>query len=976
MLERASDGEAGVDCEDPLVMTACLLDSEDCPAACREASDEDPEDIVVKSGDLAVTATAADGKKVIRNWVSDLDTLTFKTSEEVSISRVVLERYGYSTANNVESVWLEDEDGNIISNKTSSLNTKGQAKLTIDKKYRTVDGTLNATIVLQTTELDEWSTIGFKVVEVESTAENLNLKDYTPATYDIVSYDGTKVVFTVRWGSDTYNYAEWESYEVAKFKVRAADDSAIVVNGFTLKNVAESLKLDVEDYLADVEVYVDDEEVKGVKYSTDKDELTVSFNDVDVAAKESATFSVNIELSQLEDYGQHIQYSLQWISDFRAVEKKTGARISSDSFKDQAWSAIVLKMKDYTFAGGKVRINNEKLGAVDAAIDATDVLVARWEIEVSEAIEGDLSIIATVKQWSNSVAVDKVIERIVIDVAGEEYEGTLSNGKYVFSGVEIEESGKIKVLIDTKDAPTYEGSTITFSMDWFDGFEYSDSDDHTKVDISGSLTFSKVTIQWARGSLTNSLKDEVEYKLNEVNRYTVFEGEYTAKKADVYLNTFAAAFTNVDLENNRVTFYLSINGKEVADAKVSNLSATDDFNKVLIKAGESAKIKLEAEVDARTVADFWKASLTLGGVDTNDNDIDNVSRNTVTMSVVEAGTTAISTTATKDTVLLRKASESAVAEFIVKSDNGSEVDLDSIEFTVAWTTIDNGEDWIDVYVDESSEDVTCSANTCKVEGLTNKLDKNGIVVKIELADEVELDTDGLTEVTVSWLKVNGKPFTNSFKKAYADAVILFSQEDKWDYTLFKIVELKKYNSSTIVKDLIFNDWGTASSEAKCTASKTENKWTEAVATHIAANCKDGFVDAVPATCTTKKEGWISDDVNTHIADNCEDGFTPVEPATCTTSETEDKWTTDVTTHIADNCEDGFTPAANANITKWIAGELSVGDTFEIDNVATTVSISSMSYVVDGKQLQLSRSVYGDYFRADDGSNLRVFSNNN
>jgi hypothetical protein len=66
----------------------------DCPAACREdASDEKDSDEKVKSGDLAVEATANNGKAILADGVSDMDTLTFKTSEEVEITRVTLERY-------------------------------------------------------------------------------------------------------------------------------------------------------------------------------------------------------------------------------------------------------------------------------------------------------------------------------------------------------------------------------------------------------------------------------------------------------------------------------------------------------------------------------------------------------------------------------------------------------------------------------------------------------------------------------------------------------------------------------------------------------------------------------------------------------------------------------------------------------------------------------------------------------------------
>jgi hypothetical protein len=125
MLMR-SEGGSNVDCEEPTIALACLdpeLDSyKDCPAACREGANKD-EDGVVKSGDLAVTAKAAEGRKAIIGGISDLDTLTFKTSEDVTISSVTLERYGYSTIDDVVSVQLEDEDGNIIAD-AKELNNK------------------------------------------------------------------------------------------------------------------------------------------------------------------------------------------------------------------------------------------------------------------------------------------------------------------------------------------------------------------------------------------------------------------------------------------------------------------------------------------------------------------------------------------------------------------------------------------------------------------------------------------------------------------------------------------------------------------------------------------------------------------------------------------------------------------------------------------------------------------------------------
>jgi len=75
--------------------------------------------------------------------------LNFKTSEEVSITKVTLERYGYSKAAAISGVRLEDGEGNIIAEERS-VNDKDRVTLSLKKDYRTVDGTLLATVVVRT----------------------------------------------------------------------------------------------------------------------------------------------------------------------------------------------------------------------------------------------------------------------------------------------------------------------------------------------------------------------------------------------------------------------------------------------------------------------------------------------------------------------------------------------------------------------------------------------------------------------------------------------------------------------------------------------------------------------------------------------------------------------------------------------------------------------------------------------------------
>jgi hypothetical protein len=311
-----------VDCDDPVVALACLDPEADmykeCPAACREDAGDNGEDTIVKSGDLAVTAKATEGRKVVVPGVSDTDTLTFKSSEKVNITKVVLERYGYSDADLVDEVRLEDQDGHVIADGKSL--SKDKATLTIKKDYRATDGTLNATIVVKTTGDKVGGTIGFKVVSVESSAENLNLDDYTPYTYDTVNYSGATVTVDIKGTKKDYNYEAGESYEIARLKVKAGS-SIIYVKGFTLTNASG---LDMDKFLDKLTVKVDGEDVKGLKYSVNKDDqLVISFDEMTIDMNKSALYVISASFADFDDYGEVVAYYMEKDSDINAVEKKT-----------------------------------------------------------------------------------------------------------------------------------------------------------------------------------------------------------------------------------------------------------------------------------------------------------------------------------------------------------------------------------------------------------------------------------------------------------------------------------------------------------------------------------------------------------------------------------------------------------------------------------------------------------------------------
>ena len=773
MLMRSEDNATPSVCEDTDVKVVCAVEAaageyDKCPAACRESEDNTP--VVVKSGDLAVTAKAAEGRKALVSTggaVSDLDTLTFKTSEDVTITKVVLERYGYSSAEDVDAVRLEDQDGNVIAEEKSL--SKDKATLSIKKDYRNVDGTYNATVVVRLTGNNVGGTVGFKVVDVESTAKNLNLDNYTPYTYDMVTYAGNTVTVDIKGTAKNYNYEEGESYEIARLKVKAGA-SIIYVKGFTLTNGSG---LDMADFLDKLTVKADGEEVSGLKYSVNKDdELVISFDELSIEMNKSKLFIISASFEDFDDYGEGVAYYLARESDINAVEKKTWARltVTGSYLKDDAIY--------HGFNGGKIKLANTKLGNIDAAQGSEGIVVAEGTITVTEPIS---KLGFTVNSDSKAVAA------LTLFVNGEEFEWKRTNSwagyDFTFSNVEIAESGKVQFKIDIEDNEEVATWTVklskNFNRDAFDWAKYDNSREPVKTgDVAGTISFSNITIQSARATLKNSLTKDVEFLNEETNTKVVFDGTYTAKKALVDLNKFYISWANA-LSGVDVTYYLYVDGEEVAYTDSYNSWAEEIFDDVRVKAGESVKIRLEAEVEAYgSTGSIENLYLVLGGTDEFGKDVQYAKARVMTIKVKESGSAKIEASASRNTVL-RAASNATLAQFTVKSDEEG-VKLDELKITVAAGTGATlpGEEEIELLFDGSEEDCTYAGGVFTCTDLA-----------LDLPSKVEVNLTAKKtwafDVTVNSL--NNKAQTRKFSKSFEEALVYIEkQENRGDETVFTL----------------------------------------------------------------------------------------------------------------------------------------------------------------------------------------------
>ena len=865
--EGAEGSSSTSDCDDPLVVIACAAESDACPAACREGAKED-EQAAPKSGDLQVTASAAANRKILKTGTSDLDTITFKTSEDVTISKITLERYGYSKSEQIDSVWLEDEDGNVIAD--GKWLTKDKVTLNLKKDYRTVDGKFVATVVVKTVNA-EW-TIWFKVTDAESTAKNLNLDDYSPYTYEVVDYVGSVVTVEMKGTPKTYNYEEGESYEIARVKV-AAGDNAVLVRWFTLSNAG---KVDMKESLDELTVKADSKEIKAKASVNKDDELVVSFNeDVEIDINKKVTFVLSASFKDFDDYGESVSYYIAEDADFNAVEKKNETRVNLNLTK-----AVKGNEKAYQFNGGKIKLTNTKLGNVDAAQASEGTVIA----------EGNISVTEPISKISFDVVVPSLyVDKLTMIVNGEEFDGTSNKTNDVtktknpvynftnsndsfnvdvkwtveFLGIEDEHS-KVKVLTIDNNTPTgviyyvkttnlwkngggytlytdtngtvftYDNKPITLKeyslkdpAEWSTTFHFTNvsieksgkvqftvdiADDELAggsfqvatpfngtvltsnetakydnvskqyvkaADVAGSISFSKVTIQPAKAALENNLTKDVEFLQNETAKKVVFDGTYTAKKGDIDLNKFTVtANSNALAGQNKVTFYLSIDGDEVADT--DTLGSEESFSDVRVKAGESVKIKVEAEVEAYDATIPTSAAsyqIELKGTDMNGNeDTGKGSERLMNIKIKAKGSVTIPSTSEAKTALL-KAANTTVAKFTVKPSNNNEglmLEDMTLTATVDGNSIDPSDLRVKVAgVEQDDESLTYSVN--------EEIPTEGLVVEVILKQEQA----GKVKITVK--KINDKDFNNVYEKYLVSSLVTFVNQDEGssstEYTL-------------------------------------------------------------------------------------------------------------------------------------------------------------------------------------------------
>ena len=534
------------------------------------------------------------------------------------------------------------------------------------------------------------------------------------------------------------------------------------------------------EFLDKLTVKVDGEEADGLKYSFNKeDQLVVSFDELTIDMNKSKLFVISASLADFDEYGEHVAYYLADKADISAVEKKTGARLDVAGTALKKTNAI-----RHAFNGGKIKLSNTKLGKLDASQGTEGLVIGEGNITLTEPIHKlgfTLSATGTSKAY---------VTRVTMLVAGEEYEAKKSGTDFTFSKVEIEKSGKIQFKIDIDDKDAAQSGTISltpnFNGDLFEDAEYQNARKETvsSGDVSGTISFSTVTVQAAKATFKNSLSKAVEFMNNDTNDGVVFDGTYTAKKANINLNKFyMSGAANGD--KIKVTYYLYVEGKEVASVDAYGTGAEETFDDIVVKAGESVKVRVVAEVEAYGAAKTLSGvQVFLGGTDDFDKDVEYKGAKLVDMKIVEKGSVNINAGEINKNVLL-KAKNQLLAQFTVKpADGASSVEIENISFSLtnSKTDADNTITADDISVMLGNDELEADSDFVYTD--IDKTIKDTVTVKIILNEEKA----GV--VTVKDIKVNTKKLSKEYVSQFEKAVVRLNTckdlEDGWTKFTFKV----------------------------------------------------------------------------------------------------------------------------------------------------------------------------------------------
>ena len=615
-----------------------------------------------------------------------------------------------------------------------------------------------------------------------------------------------------------------------------------------------------------------------MSYDIKDDEITVAFDEIEIWVKENAIFAMNIELSDdFDEYWDGVQFRLNAATQLKVSEKKTWARVNV-----AGWN--VTPTAEYSFNWSKIALSNTKLWTLNYAADTDDVVVAEWTFDISESLviaANTIVVTATSSIAKPAAANGAWIEAMRLVIAWEDFDAKCADTASKVTTctfdkkITIEKGGKFQLVVDL-DADAVKDATIDFKIGGqslfskttigtagtpatVNGFTYEDSKtDVLASDFVGSITLYNLKVTAAKASLENNLTKYVEFKKDQTTTNVVFDWVYTAKKQDLTLTdvnyTPSLALSNAD-DSVTLNLYIDdqlVSSTDIASTDAAAVKVNDTTTRVKIAAGESVKVRVEADAYvAAANATPYTYLVELVGEDSDGNQAGVASESTVDMKFVAAGsatvTAAKSSTVRANDVLLR-ASSLDVAEFRVAASNWN-VDLDEFRFELSrWGSaavckqaaavpgaasdpvVACGASPLanaayvtnvgDIYTDVAAVPATAlHANDVKVKVAWTNVDSeditdSGDTIIVSNIDQDEIDEDGISVIislkwvavadayTLTLTKVNSDVKALTFNKNIVPAKLSIEQRDLAGSTEYSF-KVEKYESNNTVSNVCF-----------------------------------------------------------------------------------------------------------------------------------------------------------------------------
>ena len=673
-------------CRDPLIMLACALETDDCPAECKE-KEEKPVDPADRIGDLNVRV--ADYSSTIKTapmvGTVVFNSIEFTASQSITINSIQLERIGLSSRADIKGVWFE-KDGKAVSS-AGKVTSDGKVTVNFTRGF-TVKAKETLDLVVELNGANAGSQVAFRLLDAVSSAANVNVKGDT-TTYQTVNYKVAEAAFTAVDGYNaTYKLGSQSTYTLGEFKIEnvydttAKEDKPIVVKNLLLNN-AEGI--DLQGLLQNVKVYRDGKVVS--KYVTlEGRDMTIAFDNDVIDGGRTATYTIIGEIGALERVPSKVKLQIKKGGDLVVEEQATKFRATVSATANDASSL-------YTIEGGRIRlVNDDSLPtSVDAGTGSSNVVIAKGTIEVAEPVLLN-DLIITVAQGSG------VLKNLSVEIGGSRYglDQSTDGSKWSIEEIVVNKNSSFRLLADLNTNPIPASSTVevsnitstsfgtpgTTKVEFLNNGEFMNADEA----IAGLIKTARINVRTPQFSLeeTSSLTTQ-RVVVGDAATRTIFEGTLSAKRGDVTGRsiTISGASNPITPANTRLALTVFIDGVAYPCGTETTNFTSCSITQGLGTIGATAKkIKVEAYLDATnpSATGAWTFDIVAEGrLDGNDTK-SNVAT-TVQLMVAGKATINVSNAGTANTIAIAGTNRT-LAAFDINVTNGF-VNLEKLALTFA-----------------------------------------------------------------------------------------------------------------------------------------------------------------------------------------------------------------------------------------------------------------------------------------------------